>query len=107
MNRNLTRPLIRVIKDETTGKERAMFMMTMPTTFKVGDTADCSINKKPARLTWRDAKTLVIEPDDARVIFRSATENGLTTFFCGDSGDTQDSATVEVQDGGFIVSHKP
>jgi hypothetical protein len=37
--------------------------MTMPKTFKIGDTADCQINKAPARLTWRDAKTLVIEPD--------------------------------------------
>jgi hypothetical protein len=36
-----------------------MFMMTMPKTFKIGDTADCRINRKPARLTWQDAKTLV------------------------------------------------
>jgi hypothetical protein len=30
-----------------------MFMMTMPKTFKIGDTADCKINKHPARLTYR------------------------------------------------------
>jgi hypothetical protein len=41
-----------------------MFVMMMPTTFKVGDTADCKINTEPARLTWRDEGTLVIEPDD-------------------------------------------
>ena len=35
-------------------------------TFKVGDTEDCRINREPARLTWRDQDTLVIELGDAR-----------------------------------------
>jgi hypothetical protein len=43
-----------------------VFMMTMPKTFKVGDTADCRINKQPAHITWRDPNTLVIEPGDNR-----------------------------------------
>jgi hypothetical protein len=30
-----------------------MFMMTMPKTFKVGDTADCRINAEPARIMVR------------------------------------------------------
>jgi hypothetical protein len=42
-----------------------MFFKTMSQTFKVGDTADCRINKQAARLTWRNAKTLVIERHDA------------------------------------------
>ena len=37
-------------------------------TFKIGDTAECKINGKPERLTWRDAETLVIEPDDVHTI---------------------------------------
>jgi hypothetical protein len=45
-----------------------MFLLTMPKTFKVGATADVRINARPKRVTWRDARTLVIEPDDARVI---------------------------------------
>jgi hypothetical protein len=45
-----------------------MFMIHMPKSFKVGDTADCRINKIPQRLTWRDEDTIVIEPDDARTI---------------------------------------
>src|SRR3954465_714668 len=42
-----------------------MFMIHMPLSFKVGDTAECRINMKPRRLTWRDNKHLVIEADDA------------------------------------------
>lgn len=41
-----------------------MFMISMRRTFKVGATADCRINGKPERLTWRDEDTLVIEPGD-------------------------------------------
>jgi hypothetical protein len=62
-----------------------MFMMTMPKTFKVGDTADCRIYKEPARITWRDPHTLVIEPDDARAIMAVDREGDLITFFCGEA----------------------
>jgi hypothetical protein len=40
-----------------------MFFISVPETFKVGDTTDCRINGVPQRLTWRDKNTLVIEPD--------------------------------------------
>ena len=42
-----------------------MFMISMPRTFRVGDTADCRINGNPRHLTWLDEDTLVIEPGDS------------------------------------------
>jgi hypothetical protein len=86
-----------------------MFMMTMPKTFKVGDTADCRINKQPARLTWRDPNTLVIEPDEARVIMAIDRETECITFFCGDPGCTAADYDVDADEnfgGGFIVRSK-
>jgi hypothetical protein len=68
-----------------------MFLINMPLDFKIGDTADCKINKKPARVTWRNQHTLVIEPDDARQIFHVETDNLMHTFFCGDPGAKQAS----------------
>jgi hypothetical protein len=54
----------------------------MPTTFKVGDTAECRINREPARVTWRDKDTLVIEPDDAqRIVFARRSWNGDSIDF--------------------------
>src|SRR5262245_53220872 len=79
-----------------------MFVMTMPKTFRVGDTADCRINKQPARLTWRDAKTLVIEPNDARTIITTHYDGDLVHFTCGDAG----VITVDGDEGieGYIVT---
>jgi hypothetical protein len=79
-----------------------MFMIHMPTTFKVGDTDDCRINGESKRLTWRDKDTLVIEPDDARQILLSALDGELRCFMCGDAGADQE-AKVTVTEGGFIV----
>jgi hypothetical protein len=45
-----------------------MLIISMPKTFRPGGTADVRIHARPKRVTWRDARTLVIEPDDARVI---------------------------------------
>lgn len=45
-----------------------MFFISLPKQFKIGDTVDCRINLRPARVTWRDADTLVIEPADPRAI---------------------------------------
>jgi hypothetical protein len=64
-----------------------MFTTCMPVTFKVGDTADCKINGWPQRLTWRDAKTLVIEPDDARTILDQWTDGELVHFTCGNAAN--------------------
>jgi hypothetical protein len=66
-----------------------MFIISMPKTFKVGDSTDVRVNGRAERVTWRDAKTLVIEPDDARFILRVAPGPGdLDTFCCCDPDGT-------------------
>jgi hypothetical protein len=64
-----------------------MFSMTMPITFKVGDTADVKINFEPKQLTWQDEDTLVIEPDDARKILYRTTDGELIHFVCSDAAE--------------------
>src|SRR5262245_61355622 len=63
-----------------------MFLISMPTTFTVGETADCQINGKPARVTWRDIETLVIEPGDARKIICTIIEGDRKRFLCTPAG---------------------
>jgi hypothetical protein len=67
-----------------------MFMMQLANTVRIGDTADVTINAKPARVTWRDSETLVIEPDDARHIVRVLEEPDLRTFICADADGSDD-----------------
>ena len=43
----------------------------MPTTFRIGDTAECKINGKSAQVMWQDADTLVLNGTDARRIGQS------------------------------------
>jgi hypothetical protein len=62
-----------------------MFMIHLPNSVKVGDTVDCRINAEPKQVTWRDADTLVIEPDDARHILLAAPEGDLICFMCADA----------------------
>jgi hypothetical protein len=84
-----------------------MFVIHMPKTFHIGDTANCRINKKPARITWRDADTLVIEPNDARAIITSHEDGDLICFTCGDPGEVGgDYAIDNDAGGGFTVSFK-
>jgi len=59
-----------------------MFLISMPTTFKVGDTEDCRINGKPEKITWRDRNTLVIEPNDARQILNVERTGDMLSFSC-------------------------
>src|SRR5215470_13109237 len=80
-----------------------MFFMSMPKTFKIGDTLDCRINMEPARLTWRDAKTLVIEPEDARVILTTSYEGDLIHFTCGDAGGAGKGRVISNDDGSHLV----
>ena len=54
-----------------------MFFISLPKGFKIGDTVDCRINREPARVTWRDAGHLIIEPDDARAILAVEREADL------------------------------
>jgi hypothetical protein len=81
-----------------------MFIIHMPLDFKVGDTRDCRINREPARVTWRDQHTLVIEPDDARQIFSAEANDGLHCFMCGDAGARQATIRTVPGGGGYIAS---
>jgi hypothetical protein len=82
-----------------------MFIISIPKHHKIGDTVDCNINGDPAKLTWRDKDTLVIEPDEAHPIITEYVEGDLRSFTCGNAGETKDSYGVEMIDGGgFVVS---
>jgi len=81
-----------------------MFHIDLPASFKIGDTADCRINRKPARVTWRDKDTLVIEPDDARAIFHTQIDGDLRAFACGDAGVPKSAAVVTESPEGVTVS---
>jgi hypothetical protein len=61
-----------------------MFLMNLAKSVRIGDTVDCRINGQPARVTWRDAQTLVIEPDDARHIACVMSIGDLNHFVCAD-----------------------
>jgi hypothetical protein len=65
-----------------------MFAVSMPLDFKIGETRSCSINGKPATLTWRDATHLVICDTDVREILalHRDTDAGRLRFHCGDAG---------------------
>lgn len=72
-----------------------MFLLTLPKSVKIGDTVDCRINREAARVTYRDAKTLVIEPSDARTILQTLDAgDGLRSFVCSDADGTSDFAII-------------
>jgi len=83
-----------------------MFVMQMPETFKLGDSAICKVNGKLAALTWRSPDTLVIGATDARHIVRTHVEDGLRVFFCGDADGTE-YGVEDLPGEGFIVFAKP
>jgi hypothetical protein len=66
-----------------------MFYLNLPAETKVGDTVPVKINGRPARVTWRDKGTLVIEPNDTRPIFHTALDGKLRVFFCGSASDSK------------------
>jgi len=82
-----------------------MFIVHMPLDFKVGDSADVRINKKPTRLTWCDEHTLVIDDNDARRIVTMQIQGDLRCFICGDA-DGEQYSLEEAPDGGGFVIHK-
>jgi len=83
-----------------------MFVMQMPESFKLGDTAICKVNGKPTALTWRSPQTLVIGTTDARHIVRTHIEDGMRVLICGDADGTE-YGVEEVPGEGFIVFAKP
>jgi hypothetical protein len=83
-----------------------MFVMHMPESFKIGDTAACCINGEPAQLTWRSPDTLVIGGTDARHIAQTHVEDGLRCFICGDAGNARYGVEA-FPGGGFVVFSEP
>jgi hypothetical protein len=72
-----------------------MFFMTLPKSMEIGDTVDGKINGEPKQITYRDAKTLVIEPGDARTILEKMDAGGgLQSFVCSDADGTSDFQIV-------------
>ncbi len=69
----------------------SMFILTMPSDFRIGETAPCQINGAPATVMSRDQDTMIIGPDtdavDERQILRVSQDGKLTTFFCADKYD--------------------
>lgn len=70
-------------------KDKLMFVISLPKTVGIGDTVDCRINTEPAKVTYRDANTLVIEPGDARQIVFCNEGSDLITFVCADDDGTR------------------
>ena len=85
-----------------------MFFMSMPLTFKVGDTAPVRVNKQPATLLWRDANTLVLNGTDARRILHSHVSGNLRNFTCTDEDGWPNAIDVVDNDdeGGIMVVAK-
>jgi hypothetical protein len=74
-----------------------MFIIHLPRSFKLGDTVDCRINSKPRRITWRDNRTLVIEPNDCRPIVAQQDDGGdLICFVCGNAGESASDYETEM-----------
>jgi hypothetical protein len=91
-----------------------MFFISKPETFTVGDTADCRINGKPERVTWKDKGTLIIEPGDARRIVEvrqtvgtlDGREAVLNCFLCADSEGREPVSIVPEVDGIFFLGRR-
>jgi hypothetical protein len=69
-------------------------MISMSNDFKIGETRDCRINFAPAKITWRDKDTLVIEPDDARRIVSLSRHGGLISFACTSADGSEPHVTT-------------
>ena len=84
-----------------------MFFIGLPN-IRIGDTINCRINHVPAQVTWREADTLVIEPDDARIIITSVQDGpqGAIRFTCGDRGKTRADYGIANDDSGYMVYEK-
>lgn len=83
-----------------------MFFISMPDTFKLGDTEGCRINGQPAKIEWRDADTLVILPDDARPILAVEKVGKLISFTCGHQGETKADYDMEALPCGGVIRWK-
>jgi hypothetical protein len=62
-----------------------MFTITMPNTFKPGDTLPVKINGKATTLTYRDSGNLVFGNGEVKQIAHAERESFGTTFMCVDA----------------------
>jgi hypothetical protein len=79
----------------------------MPKDFQVGQTADVRINAEPARVTWRDRETLVIEPDDPRRILSVDRAGDLLRFVCADRGNQSRLRRIDGEAGDILILEDP
>jgi hypothetical protein len=86
-----------------------MLVLKLPKTFKIGDTIDYPRNaNEMVQVTWRDAETIVIEPDDIRTImFAGVMEEEpepVLTIIGTDEGVASDDYEIDKHKvGGFDV----
>ena len=65
-----------------------MFILTMPVSFKRGDTAPCTVNGKAELVKWdKELDRLSILPTDWHNIMQLSSNGRLQTFFCDDAED--------------------
>jgi len=75
-----------------------MLVVSMPALFRLGDRANVVINGHPARVHWRDERTLVLNDTDVRsilVVERGGTDGAgraIVTFTCGDAVEAPETA---------------
>jgi len=73
------------------------FVITLSPPFEIGDTVDCKINGKPAKVTWHHDSTLVLEPDDARQVVAHTREEDATPFISAAAEGTRPIVIVPKQ----------
>ena len=76
-----------------------MLILNLPKSFKIGDTIDYRTPDETMRITWRDARTLVIEPDDVRVLLFREGGGGpeeLAMFTATDKGVDPSEYSINV-----------
>jgi hypothetical protein len=71
-----------------------MLFISLPTTVGIGDTVACKINGAARKVTWRNAETLVIEPDDVRRIVMIDQAGDLRSFVCSDADGRSDFTII-------------
>lgn len=82
------------------------FIISMPKSFKVGDSAPVTINGNKTTLTYEDAATLRIGATDRRIIRTVHDQGNLNGFLCTDADGTLDVNVVQPDlDGNPTTKH--
>jgi len=84
-----------------------MLIISIPHIHKIGDTVDVRINFEPAKLTWADAHTLVINGTDRRRILQTTEitdPSGIPHWNFMASNSEADIASGEAPDSVTVVT---